>query len=90
MEPEFGSEKSLEKSPREDEGSLKSSLKSSLKTEDQILELIRRDASVTTERMGEILDISKRAVLKQIQKLKAQGRLKRVGPDKAGHWEVVE
>ena len=25
-----------------------------------------------------------------IRKLKADGRLRRVGPDKGGHWEVVK
>ena len=74
------------------EGSPKSSPKSSpissVKTEDRILDLIRQDDAVTTERLGEILDISKRAVLKQIGKLKHQGRLRRIGPAKGGHWEV--
>ena len=67
-----------------------SSPKSSPKTENRIIELINQDAFVSTVHLGEILDISKRAVLKQIQKLKEQGRLKRVGPAKGGHWEVIE
>ena len=68
--------------------SLKSSPKSSVKTEDRILDLISQDDAVTTERLGEFLGISKRAVLKQIDKLKKQGRLRRIGPAKGGHWEV--
>lgn len=66
------------------------SLKSSPKTEDQILELMRGDASITTEQLGGVLGITKRAVLKQVEKLKEQGRLRRVGPAKGGHWEVIE
>lgn len=66
------------------------SLKSSPKTEDQILELMRGDASITTEQLGGILGITKRAVLKQVEKLKGQGRLRRVGPAKGGYWEVIE
>ena len=66
------------------------SLKSSPKTEDRILELMRGDASITTEKLGGVLGITKRAVLKQIEKLKEQGRLRRVGPAKGGHWEVIE
>ena len=69
--------------------SSKSSPKSSPKKEDQIIEMIRRDASITTEKLGEALGISKRAVLKQIDKLKKQGRLRRVGPSKGGHWQVI-
>jgi ATP-dependent DNA helicase RecG len=69
--------------------SSKSSPKSSSNTGDQILALIELDAAITTERLGEALGISKRAVLKQIDKLKEQGRLQRIGPAKGGYWEVI-
>ncbi len=71
-------------------GSPKSSPKSSPKTEDRIIELIRHDPSVTTESLGMALGITKRAVLKQIDKLKTQGRLRRVGPARGGYWEIIE
>jgi predicted HTH transcriptional regulator len=45
---------------------------------------------MTTAALGVTLNITKRAVLKQIDKLKAHGRLRRVGPAKGGHWEVVK
>ena len=63
--------------------------KSSPKTEDRIIELIRHDPSVTTESLGMALGITKRAVLKQIDKLKTQGRLCRVGPARGGYWEIL-
>jgi ATP-dependent DNA helicase RecG len=69
---------------------LKSSPKSSSKTEQRVIELIRQDPYTTTEAMGEILGITKRAVLKQVNKLKAQHRLRRVGPARGGYWEVIE
>ncbi len=78
------------KGPISTPSSPKSSLKSSPKTEEQILALIRQDPFVTTVAMGAALGITKRAVLKQIDKLKVQGRLRRVGPAKGGHWEVIE
>jgi len=68
----------------------KNSPKSSPKTETRIMELIRQDPYTTTEAMGEILGITKRAVLKQVNKLKAQHHLRRAGPAKGGHWEVIE
>ena len=70
--------------------SAKSSPISSPKTEDRIIELIRQDAVVSAESLGEALGITKRAVLKQIAKLKSRGRLRRVGPAKGGYWEVIE
>jgi ATP-dependent DNA helicase RecG len=40
--------------------------------------------------LGKNLGISKRAILKQIEKLKKQGRLRRIGPARGGHWEIIE
>jgi len=62
---------------------------SSPKTEDLILDLLQRDSSITTEEVGKAIGISKRAVLKQIDKLKDKNRLRRIGPPKGGHWEVL-
>lgn len=49
-----------------------SSPKSLVKTENRVLDLIRQNDSLTTERWGELLGISKRAVLKQINTMKNQ------------------
>ncbi len=68
----------------------KSSPKSSPKTEERIIALIAGDSTISTERMGERLGISKRAVLKQTRKLQDENRLKRIGPAKGGHWEVLK
>ena len=68
----------------------KSSLKSSLKTDQRIIEIIRQDPYATSEAIGESLGITKRAVLKQVNKLKEQHRIRRVGPARGGHWEVIE
>ena len=68
------------------DGSLKSSLKSSLK----ILKILKDDSQCTYDALAAILGISRRAVTKQIGKLRKEGRLRRVGPDKGGHWEVIE
>jgi predicted HTH transcriptional regulator len=34
--------------------------------------------------------MSRRGIAKQIKKLQDEGRLRLVGPDKNGHWEVTE
>jgi ATP-dependent DNA helicase RecG len=69
--------------------SSESSPKSSPKTQEQILDLMRQNVSITTEEIGSALGITKRAVLKQVEKLKDQGRLRRIGPARGGHWEVI-
>ena len=69
--------------------SQKTSQKSSQKTSQKIIELIREDADITTQKMADNIGISRRAVAKAITKLQAEGIIRRVGPDKGGHWEVI-
>ncbi len=52
--------------------------------------LILEDEKITKNKMSEILNISDTAVDKNILKLKNLGIIKRVGPAKGGHWEVIE
>lgn len=63
-----------------------SSMKSSMK----IIELMRLNSMITAVELAEILKISKRAVDKQIQKLRESNKIRRIGPDKGGHWEIIE
>ena len=70
-------------------GSLKGSLKSSLKSSQKIIEVLTKDPHCTYDSLAEIIGISRRAVTKQIQRLRQSGRLRRIGPDKGGHWEIL-
>ena len=63
----------------------KSSLKSSLK----ILEILAKEPTCTYDELAEQLGVSRRAITKQIKNLREAGKLRRVGPDKSGHWEVM-
>ncbi len=56
----------------------------------KIVLLILEDEKITKNRMSEILNISNTAVDKNILKLKNVSIIKRVGPAKGGHWEVIE
>jgi ATP-dependent DNA helicase RecG len=86
----FGIEfkRDLEKSSGKTSG--KSSGKSSGKTEDQIIRLMSEDGQITIPEIATHLGLSNRAVEKQIAKLKDENRIRRVGPSKGGHWEVIE
>ena len=79
--PEKG-ESSQKKFIENDESSQKSSQK--------ITELIKNDKNITTQKMADILGISRRAVAKQIARMQAENVIRRVGADKGGHWEIVE
>ncbi|MFH0872547.1 MAG: RNA-binding domain-containing protein [bacterium] len=64
--------------------------KSSEKSSEKILGLLRADPKLAARAIADELGISPRAVEKQIARLREEGRIQRVGPDKGGHWEVVE
>ena len=68
------------------EGSQKSSQKSSQK----IIELISENKFITTEDMANHIGISRRAISKQIAKLKKEGVIERIGSDKGGYWYLVK
>ena len=63
---------------------------SSEKTSKKILNLLNQDSMMTTAVLSGILGISERAVSKQLKNLQVHDHLRRVGPDKGGHWEVLE
>ncbi|MBM4089999.1 MAG: transcriptional regulator [Planctomycetes bacterium] len=54
-----------------------------------IVEFMRRDATISTVALAEKLGLSATAVDKNIQYLKSHGRIRRVGPARGGHWEVL-
>ncbi len=68
----------------------KSSEKSSEKTDALILAQLSSVPSMTILELAAELNLSTRAVEKQIAKLKQSGRLSRVGSRKDGHWKVNE
>lgn len=64
--------------------------KSSQKSEQKIIDLISQNPEITIDELMQKLDFSASGIKKIIKKLKESGRLKRVGPDKGGHWEAIE
>lgn len=69
-------------------GSVESSVESSAESSVEILGLIARKPRITAKELAQILGVSLRTVEKKIAKLKLEGRLIRVGPNKGGHWQV--
>lgn len=64
--------------------------KSSQKSSQKVIELIQGDPTITIGRLAQLVGITDRAIKKQLERLQAENRIRRVGPDKGGHWEVVE
>ncbi|MDZ7611986.1 MAG: helix-turn-helix domain-containing protein [Candidatus Moranbacteria bacterium] len=68
----------------------KSSEKSSDKSSEKILRLLREDGTLSASFIAKEIGISPRAVEKNLAKLKNEGIIKRVGPNKGGHWEIIQ
>jgi predicted HTH transcriptional regulator len=60
------------------------------KSREKIMEMMRERPEITQSELAESLQISVKAVEKQVKNLREQGLIHRVGPDKGGHWEVIE
>ena len=58
------------------------------KTSGMILDACRETPSITIPEMAKKIGITERSVQRNIQKLQADGFLRRVGGRKEGHWEV--
>ncbi len=59
-------------------------------TTDRIVALIKGNPRHSAKSLADAIEISPKGVEKQLAKLKAQGIIRRIGPDKGGTWEVVE
>lgn len=81
--------KSIEDIPESGE-KLTESRKKKVKSREKIIALLSQDNSLSATALAERIGITSKAVEKHIAKMKAEGILKRVGPDKGGHWQVVE
>lgn len=74
----------------EDRSTEKTTPSGSQTSSQRIVELIQENNKITTQRMADILGISRRSVAKAIAKLQERGVIRRVGGDFGGHWEIIE
>ena len=69
--------------------SVKASVKTSVKTADALLELLRQHPQMTLAEVAAEVGRTVRAVEMASAKLVKAGRLRYVGPQRGGHWEVM-
>ena len=58
------------------------------KTREAIILLITENPQITSMQMAERLGINRSAISKHLKRMQAEGAVRRIGPDKGGHWEV--
>lgn len=73
-----------------EKNTLKNTLKSTLKgTRKRIVEMIESNPNTSLDQIAEQLGKNPRGIDKHIKVLREQGIIRRVGPDKGGHWEII-
>ena len=55
-----------------------------------IVRAVSNNPKVTAKELGEMLSIAVRNVQVHMKKLQDAGVIRRVGPDKGGHWEIIK
>jgi len=82
--PEVGLEKAREKTREKMSG------KMSGKTPARILSLLIDHPKATIPDLASVIGVSDRTIERNLKTLQGQNRLRRIGPDKGGHWDVVQ
>ena len=70
--------------------SVKTTEKSVEKSVEKIIRHLSENPHATQNELAVVTGLSVCGVEKNLMILKKSGRLRRVGPDKGGHWEVIE
>ncbi|HEB93029.1 MAG TPA: winged helix-turn-helix transcriptional regulator, partial [Gammaproteobacteria bacterium] len=60
------------------------------KTSEKILSEILKNTYVTISELADLTGVTTRSVERNLKKLQDSGVLRRIGPAKGGHWEVIE
>jgi len=56
---------------------------------EKILSLLQIHPEYSAKKLSDEIGITEKAIEKQLAKLKAEGRVRRDGPDKGGKWILV-
>ena len=72
-----------------DKSKVKSNEKSKVKSSEKVIQLIAQNPEITAQEIAKSIGLSLAGIEKIIRSLKQQKRLRRIGPDKGGRWEVI-
>lgn len=61
-----------------------------VENQSRMTELMIEDPKISKQKMSEIIGISTTAIDKNINLLKKEGFIERIGPDKGGYWKVIK
>ena len=58
-------------------------------TRAKIVRIICKNPNATAQSISKEINIASRNVQEHLRKLQEQGIIRRIGPDKGGHWEII-
>lgn len=80
-----------DKSTKESENSApESTQKSRGNTQKQIIAILKEYPKTSRKELATLVGITEDGIKKQLEKLKKEGIVKRIGPDKGGYWNVYD
>lgn len=59
-------------------------------TSRKIFEILKENPTATRKELSEMLGITPDGIKWNLDKLKKEGKIKRIGADKGGHWEIIK
>jgi len=57
---------------------------------ESVLRLIKNDNAITTTKLAQLLNVTRRTIARDIENLKSAGKIRRIGSDKNGFWQIVQ
>jgi len=60
-----------------------------VKRVEALLEIIRKNPSVTVNEMARRMKVNRRTILRDLERLKLEGKISRTGSDKYGYWDLI-
>ncbi len=63
--------------------------KTTQKTTQKIIDLVKINPEISTDEIAEACGITRDGVNYQIRQMKKKNLIRRIGPDKGGHWEIL-
>ena len=61
-----------------------------VKRKDKIIDMLCGNPNLTAEELAAAFSVAVKTIKRDLAALKSEGRIKRVGSDKTGHWEVIQ
>lgn len=71
-------------------GIVETTTETTTKTSELILDAITKNPFLTNKELAAICGITADGVYYQLKQLKTIGKIRRIGPNKGGHWEIIK